>query len=80
MYIRIAKLKEEYERNAEKIVSLQAKNKKLAEKITQLENAEIIGAARGCGFTIDELLSLLGKADKALSPYMLMFLKTRKSA
>lgn len=65
MNIRIAKLKEEYERNAEKIVSLQAKNKKLAEKITQLENAEIIGAVRGCGLTIDELLSLLGKADKA---------------
>lgn len=66
MNIRIVKLKEEYERNADKIVSLQAKNKKLAEKITQLENAEIIGAVRGCGLTIDELLSLLGKADKAL--------------
>ncbi len=66
MNIRITKLKEEYERNAEKIVSLQAKNKKLAEKITQLENAEIIGAVRGCGLTIDKLLSLLGKADKAL--------------
>lgn len=65
MNIRIAKLKEEYERNAEKIVSLQAKNKKLAEKITQLENADIIGAVRGCGLTIDELLSLLGKADEA---------------
>ena len=65
MNIRIAKLKEEYEKNAEKIVSLQAKNKKLAEKIMQLENDEIIGAVRGCGLTIDELLSLLGKADKA---------------
>ncbi len=65
MNIRIAKLKEEYERNAGKIVSLQAKNKKLAEKITQLENAEIIGAVRGRGLTIDELLSLLGKTDEA---------------
>ncbi len=65
MNIRIAKLKEEYERNAEKIVFLQAKNKKLAEKITQLENAEIIGAVRGRGLTIDELLSLLGKTDEA---------------
>ena len=65
MNIRIAKLKEEYERNAEKIVSLQAKNKKLAEKITQLENADIIGAVRGRGLTIDELLSLLGKSDEA---------------
>lgn len=65
MNIRIAKLKEEYGKNAEKIVSLQAKNKKLAEKITQFENAEIIGAVRGCGLTIDELLSLLGKSDEA---------------
>ena len=65
MNIRIAKLQEEYEKNAEKVVSLQAKNKKLAEKITQLENADIIGAVRGCGLTIDELLSLLGKSDEA---------------
>ena len=65
MNIRITKLKEEYERNTEKIVSLQAKNKKLAEKITQLENADIIGAVRGRGLTIDELLSLLGKSDEA---------------
>ncbi len=65
MNIRITKLKEEYERNADKIVSLQAKNKKLAEKITQLENAEIIGAVRGRGLTIDALLSLLGKTDEA---------------
>ena len=39
------------------------KNKKLAEKITQLENAEIIGAVRTSGFTIDELLKMLGKTE-----------------
>lgn len=52
MNIRIAKLKEEYERNDAKIVALQAKNKKLAERIRQLENAEIVGAVRERGFTI----------------------------
>ncbi len=63
MNIRIAKLKEEYERNDAKIVALQAKNKKLAERIRQLENAEIIGAVRERGFTIDELVELLGKTE-----------------
>ncbi len=60
---RIVKLKEDYAKNESKIASLQVKNKMLAEKITQLENAEIIGAVRGCGLTIDELLSLLGKTE-----------------
>lgn len=60
---RITKLKEDYAKNEGKIASLQAKNKQLAEKITQLENAEIIGAVRTSGFSIDELLSLLGKTE-----------------
>lgn len=60
---RIRKLKEDYAKNESKIASLQAKNKRLAEKITQLENAEIIGAVRTSGFGIDELLSLLGKSE-----------------
>ena len=46
---RITKLKEDYVKNEGKIASLQAKNKQLAEKITQLENAEIIGAVRTSG-------------------------------
>lgn len=60
---RITKLRADYEKNAEKISSLQAKNKRLADKITQLENAEIIGAVRTSGLTIDELLSLFGKSE-----------------
>ena len=60
---RITKLKEDYAKNEGKIASLQSKNKRLAEKITQLENAEIIGAVRTSGFSIDELLSLLGKTE-----------------
>lgn len=60
---RITKLKEDYAKNEGKIASLQSKNKRLAEKITQLENAEIIGAVRTSGFSIDELLSLLGKNE-----------------
>ena len=60
---RITRLKEDYAKNESKIASLQAKNKKLAEKITQLENAEIIGAVRSTGISIDELLRLLGKTE-----------------
>lgn len=60
---RITKLKKDYAKNEGKIASLQSKNKRLAEKITQLENAEIIGAVRTSGFSIDELLSLLGKTE-----------------
>ena len=52
-----------FAKNESKIASLQAKNKKLAEKITQLENAEIIGAVRSTGISIDELLRLLGKTE-----------------
>ena len=65
MNAKIERLKEEYERNAEKIVSLQAKNKALAEKIKQLENIEILGIVKSSGLSIDELLSLLGKPDEA---------------
>lgn len=67
MNVRIIKLREEYGKNESKIVSLQSKNKKLAEKITQLENADIVGAVRERGLTIDELLSLLAKNDKVLT-------------
>lgn len=60
---RITRLKADFEKNENKISALQAKNKRLADKITQLENAEIIGAVRTRGFSIDELLSLLGKSE-----------------
>ncbi len=63
---RIVKLRDDYERNENKITALQAKNKKLAEKIRQLENTEIIGAVRGSGLSIDELVRLLGK-DKTIN-------------
>ncbi len=62
---RIVKLRADYAKNDSKIAALQTKNKKLAEKIRQLENTEIIGAVRNSGLTIDELLSLLGKTVKA---------------
>lgn len=65
MSARLEKLKKDYERNTEKIVSLQAKNKKLAEKIKELENIEILGIVKASGLSIDELMRLLGKTDEA---------------
>ncbi len=62
---RILRLKEDYAKNESKIASLQVKNKRLAEKITQLENADIVGAVRTSGISIDELLKMLGRSDKA---------------
>ena len=62
---RIVKLRADYAKNEDKIAALQSRNKKLAEKIRQLENTEIIGAVRNSGLTIDEFLSLLGKTVKA---------------
>ena len=58
---RITRLKEDFAKNESKIAALQAKNKRLADKIRQLENAEIVGAVRGNGISIDELLKMLGK-------------------
>lgn len=60
---RITRLKADFEKNENKILALQAKNKRLADKITQLENAEIIGAVHTSGFSIDELLNMLGKSE-----------------
>ena len=61
---RIVKLRADYTKNEDKIAALQSRNKKLAEKIRQLENTEIIGAVRGCGVTVDEFLSLLARNGK----------------
>lgn len=64
MNLRIERLKDEFAKNEKKILSLQTKNKAIAEKITQLENADIVGVVRESGFSIDELLELLGKDNQ----------------
>ena len=56
MSMRINKLKEAYNRNEVKIQSLQTKNKKLAERIHNLENEEIISAVRGSNYSVEEFL------------------------
>ena len=56
---RIAKLREEFDKNSERISALQMKNKKLSEQITKLENTDIIGLIRESGIGFEELSRLL---------------------
>jgi len=65
---KISKLKNELERNENRILSLQSKNKLLREKITGLENADIIALFRVSGMTIDELAAIFGKTEEKPAP------------
>ncbi len=60
---RIEKMREEYAKNENKIASLQARNKSLKAKITDLENNDIIGLIRSSGISPDDLAELLTKPD-----------------
>ena len=57
------KLKEEREKNCNKIASLQARNKKIDADILSIENTDIIGMVRDYGFSPDQLMELI-KASK----------------
>ena len=62
---KIAKLREEKNKNCDRISSLQARNKKIDERILKLENTDILGMVREIGMTPDQLAELLGRAEKA---------------
>ena len=65
---KITKLKEEFEKNNRKISSLQARNKKIAAAITEMENTDIIGMVREFSLSPDELMELLCTMKKAPIP------------
>ena len=56
---RIEKLKAERAKNAEKISTLQERNRKLSDQILKLENTDIIGMVREIGMTPEELYEFL---------------------
>jgi len=60
---KVAKLKEEREKNCNKIASLQARNKKIDADILSIENTDIIGMVREYGYSPDQLMELI-KASK----------------
>ena len=61
---RIAKLRAEKSKNCDRISSLQARNKRIDERILKLENTDILGMVREIGMTPDQLAELLGRAEK----------------
>ena len=61
---KIAKLREEKNKNCDRISSLQARNKRIDERILKLENTDILGMVREIGMTPDQLAELLGRAEK----------------
>lgn len=58
---KIEKLKAERSKNAEKISTLQERNRKLNEQITKLENTDIVGMVREIGMTPEQLAELLNR-------------------
>jgi len=56
---KVEKLKAEYAKNARKISTLQTRNKKIEEVVTELENTDIIGIVRENNLTPDELAELI---------------------
>ena len=61
---KVAKLKEEREKNVSKIASLQARNKKIDAEILSLENTDIIGMVREEGLSPDMLYELIKAMKK----------------
>lgn len=67
---KVAKLREEREKNVAKITSLQARNKKIDADIISIENTDIIGMVREMGLTPDMLFELISAAKKNPIPTM----------
>ena len=65
---KVVKLKEEREKNCEKIAALQARNKKIDVMITEIENTDIIGMVRDFELSPEQLMELLRAMKKNPMP------------
>lgn len=65
---KIAKLREERERNTARIIALTERNKVIDGLVTELENTEIIGITREYEVTPEKLLKLLAALKKSPIP------------
>ena len=65
---KVVKLKEELEKNSEKIVKLQAHNKTIKTTIIEIENTDIIGMVRDYGLSPDQLMELLRELKQTPIP------------
>ena len=65
---KVVKLREEREKNVEKIASLQARNKKIDADIIKIENSDILGMVHEFGLSPDALYELIAAAKKNPRP------------
>ena len=65
---KIEKLREEREKNVEKIEKLTARNKVIDETVTRLENTDIVGLVREQGLTPDMLAELFASIRQSPAP------------
>ena len=56
---KVKKLKDEKEKNLDKIAALQERNREIDAAVTKLENTDIIGMVREMGVTPEKLMELL---------------------
>lgn len=73
MTSKLEKLRAERRKNSSKITTLQARNVELDQKITELENIEIVGLVRSMNLTPEQLAVLLqgggtGEVDSHETP------------
>ena len=65
---KVVKLKEELEKNSEKIVKLQARNETIKTTIIEIENTDIIGMVRDYCLSPDQLMELLRELKQTPIP------------
>lgn len=75
---RVAKLREEREKNTAKIASLQERNKKIDADIIKIENTDILGMVREYGLSPDELFELIAAAKKNPIPSVSKTIETEE--
>ena len=65
---KIQKLRNELDKNLDKIRKLEARNAELKQQIRELEDVDIIGMVRAMGLSTEELAKLIRKNPDLITP------------
>lgn len=65
---KIQKLRNELDKNLDKIRKLEARNTELKQQIRELEDVDIIGMVRAMGLSTEELAKLIRKNPDLITP------------
>lgn len=65
---KIQKLRNELDKNLDKIRKLEARNAELKQQIRELEDVDIIGMVRAMGLSTEELAKLIQKNPDLITP------------